>query len=123
MAELSLDEWLEKHNPLMAKLYAYAKSSLPATPEERHGDIEKAIHHADESARLLADAESYLTQATAQAVLKWKDDDTLTGDERKAMVKDAVRSIKRLCDGLSITERSIKDRIYASLNANKARMI
>lgn len=121
--ERSFEEWLIAFNPRMAILYSYAKSNLPASPEERHGDIEKSIHHSDEAARLLADAESYLTQATAIAVMKWKRDDSLNADERRAMVKDEVRKIKRLCDGLSVTERSIKDRIYSSLNANKARMI
>lgn len=122
--EKTLDQWLEAFSPRFAALYAYAKSPLPNDPGERSVDIESAIHHGDEAGRLKADAESYLTQAMAQAVLTCKDlNPGLTANERKLLVKDGVRKIQRLVDGLTVTERSIKDRIYAAFNANKSRML
>lgn len=122
MADKSLEEWLECFSPRFAALYAYAKSPLPNDIGERHNDIEKAIHFGDEVGRLLADAESYLTQHTAQAVLLVKEQHgDLNADERKTIIKDTVRKIQRLVDGLAVTERSIKDRVYVGLNANRSR--
>ena len=120
--DLTFEEWLVKYNPRMAALYAYAKSPLPNDIGERHVDIEKGIHMGDEAGRLLADADSYLTNRTAQAILTCRDlNPDLNADERRAMVKDAVRKEKRLVDGLEVTAQTIKDRIYAHLNANRSR--
>ena len=118
--ERSLESWITAFSPRFEALYAFAKSPLPVDVGERQVDIERAIHLGDECGRLLADCKSYLTQHTAQAVLSVKTTyDKLNADERKMLVKDAVRKIQRLVDGLEITERAIKERVYVHMNANR----
>lgn len=121
---MTFENWLVAHSKRFSDLYEYAKSPLPTDIGERQMDVEKAIRCGDDTSRLLADACSFLTMHTAQAVLSVKEaHKELTADERKLLVKDAVRKIQRIVDGLAVTERSIKDRIYAAFSANRARMI
>ena len=120
-SELTLSEWLATTKERRAGLEAYAKSPLPRDISERHADIETAIQGADDSGRLLADLESYLSQAKAQALFsaleKYPD---LNARERDLVIRSEVRAIQRLVDGMHVTDRTIKDRIFSSLNANRA---
>lgn len=118
---LELTEWLEQTEMLRADLYVYGKSPLPLEHGQRHTDTDEAINKSDTVGRLVADADSFLTQYTAKAVLSVKREfpDT-SADERKILVKDSVREIQHIRDGLKVTERTIRDRIYTSMNANRA---
>lgn len=120
-AELTLPEWLTATGERRGELETYAKSPLPRDASERHADIETAIQSADDSGRLLADLESYLSQAKAQAMFsaleKYPD---LNARERDLVIRSEVRAIKRIVDGMHVTDRTIKDRIFSSLNANRA---
>lgn len=121
-AELSLVEWLEQTRARREELDAYGRSPLPTDAGERHMDLEAAIQNGDDAGRLRADAESFLSQYLAQAVMKFSQRrDEFTADERKALVRDSVRDIQRLVDGLTVTERTIKSRIFAAMNANRSR--
>ena len=75
-----------------------------------------------DAARLLADAESFLVQAEAQAVFAVrKTHKDLTADERRKIAKDSVRHIQRLVDGISATHQSIRSRIFVGMNQNRSR--
>jgi len=120
--ELTLEQWLESTAERRAELEAYARSPLPDSPEGRHQDLDAAIQSADDAGRLLADCESYLSQAEAQAVFVAREKhEDLTADERKKVVKAETRHLRRLWDGLSVTHQSIKNRIYGNMNANRSR--
>lgn len=121
-AELELADWLDKTQKRRDELAEYGKSPLPTDSGERHLDMDTAIQNADDAGRLRADAEAYLAQALAQAVLKYsKKRDEFTAEERRVLARNDVSDIQRLVDGLSITERTIKNRIYAVMNANRSR--
>lgn len=119
---LGFTEWLQSTQELRDALAAYCKSPLPCDLSERHAAMDVAIQNADDAERLLADAESFLTQAEgleAQSVrAKWPD---LTADERRKVAKMGVRDVQRLVDGSAVTARTIRSRIYAMQNANRAR--
>lgn len=120
---LNLSDWLISTQEKRDELDAYGKSPLPLDAGERHVEIERAIQNADDSGRLLADAESFLSQAKAQAVLAMIDKyPDLSSKEREIMVKDAVRGVQRLVDGISVTNRTINHRIFVIQNANRARL-
>ena len=119
--ELTLDEWLSQTEILRADLYVYGKSPLPIERGPRHLDLDEAIYKSDSCGRLVADADSFVTQMTAQAVLRVKKEyPDNSADERKMLVKDAVREIQHIRDSLAITQRTIRDRIFTSLNANRS---
>jgi hypothetical protein len=81
----------------------------------------KAIQNADDCGRLLADAESFLSQAKAKAVLAMIDDyGDLTARDREILVKNEVRGVQRLVDGIAVTERTIRSRLFSSMNANRS---
>jgi hypothetical protein len=119
---VTLEEWLEQTEAQRTKLYEYGRSALATEAGERHLDMDKAIQNADDAGRLRADAESFLSQALAKAVLKYSAKrDEFTAEERNKLVRNEVRDIQRLVDGLAVTERTIKNRIYAVMNANRSR--
>jgi hypothetical protein len=120
-ADLTLVQWLDSVQERIDALYAYAKTPLPAGPEERHLDMDMAIQSADDCGRLLADAESFLSQAKAKAVLAMIDDyGDLTARDREILVKNEVRGVQRLVDGIAVTERTIRSRLFSSMNANRS---
>jgi hypothetical protein len=83
--------------------------------------MDAAIQSADDCGRLLADAQSYLSQAKAQAMLAVLDEyEDLSAKEREFVIKDRVRKIQRLCDGLEVTERTLRSRLFSSMNANRS---
>ena len=119
---LDLDSWIEATQSRRDELDAFGMAALPTDIGQRHLDIEKSIQSASDSGRLLADAEEYLTHAKAQAMFAaLKDHDYLSAKEREAVIKDNVRHIQRLVDGLAVTNRTISNRIYANQNANRSR--
>jgi len=121
--ELTLDEWLASTAERREELISYSKSELPKDAGERHTDIEKAIQNASDAGSLLADAEGFLAHATAKAVLEIRRiHDDLDANERKALVKDAVRDVQRLVDGIAVTHRAIQSRIFANMNAGRTRL-
>lgn len=118
---LTLEEWLISTAEIRAKLVKYGKEPLPSDAGQRHLDLDTAIQNSEEIGNLLADAESYLIQHMAQATLTAKTDfPSFSADERKIFAKDKVKQIQRLCDGISVAGRAIRDRIYVSMNANRA---
>ena len=123
MKDLTLSEWLTSTQERRDELDAYGKSPLPADAGERHADIEKAIQSADDSGRLLADAESYLTQAEALAVFSVrKDHPEITAREREIVARAVVRDVQRLVEGVRTTNRTINQRIFVIQNANRSRL-
>lgn len=122
MSEIGFDDWLDQTDALRTKLYNFGKSPLPIEPGHRHLDMDAAIQSADDAGRLLADLDSYLTQHTAQAVLEVKKQyEDNSADERKILVKDRVRGIQLIRDAMAITQRTIRDRLYTSMNTNRSR--
>lgn len=119
--ELSLVEWLEQTESKREELYDFSKSKLPVGVSSSD-DMDKTIQAVDDAGRLLADAECFLIQETAQAVLDVKGKyEHLSADERKYMVKDRIRNMKRIVDGIGITHATIKNRLFSILNANRSR--
>lgn len=118
---MDLTTWLEQTESKRNELYDYGRSPLPCDIGERHNDIERAIQNSDDAKRLQSEAESYLTQARAQALFavlhEYPD---LSAKDREIVIKDRVRDLQRLVDGLTTTSRTIRDRIYSTLNANRS---
>ena len=119
---LTLQEWLVQTEDLRGKLYAFAKSPLPIEAGPRHLDMDVAIQNADDAGRMVADVDSFLAQFTAKAVLDVKKAyPDNSADERKLLVKNEVQQLQLLRDGLAVTVRTIRDRIYVGMNENRAR--
>ena len=118
---MNFTEWLESTQARRDELDAYARSPLPIG-NDAAGEINTLIAAEDDASRLLADAQTFLTQATAQAVLaiKTKYPDN-SADERKILVKDSVRDIQRLTDGIEVTARAMSNRRYLHMNAARSR--
>lgn len=120
---LSLEDWLISTQEKRDELDAYARSPLPKDISERHGDMDMAVRGSDDAGRLLADAEGFLTQYRAKAMFEaLKKYSDLTSKEREFVVRDEVRMVQRLVDGMSVTYRLIHDRIYINQNANRSRL-
>ncbi len=121
-AELELTEWLEQTQEHRDCLANYGRSPMTTDAGERQLDIDKAIQNSDEIGRLKADADAFLTQHTAQAWLEvCKKYEEHPAKVREILVRDRVRDLQRIVDGIEITERTIKNRIYAAMNANRSR--
>ena len=119
--KMTLEEWLEQTQERRTELDAYARSPLPIGNDSA-GEINTLIAAEDNAQRLLADAQTYLTQAMAQAVLRIKREfDENSADERRILVKDAVRDIQRLVDGIAVTARAMSNRRYLHMNQNRSR--
>lgn len=118
---MTLPEWLESTQARRDELDAFVRSPLPIG-NDSFGDFNKLIANEDDANRLLADANTFLTQAQAQAVLsikaKYPDN---SADERKILIKDAIRDIQRLVDGIEVTARGISNRRYLAMNQNRSR--
>ena len=120
---LDLEDWLDHTSDRRAELLAYSKTPLASDAGERHKDMDAAVQNAADAGQMLADAEGYLIQATAQAVLVIRHDhENLDANERKALVKDRVWKIQRLVDGLSVVVKSINGRIFLAMNQNRSRL-
>lgn len=118
---MEFNDWLSDTQARRDELDAYARSPLPVGLDA-HGETNTLITSEDDANRLAADAETFLIQATAQAVLtiKTKYPDN-SADERKILVKDAVRDIQRLAAGISITARTISSRRFLQMNLARSR--
>ncbi len=119
---LTLEEWLVSTAEIRTKIVKYGKEPLPSDAGQRHLDLDQAIQLSEECGNLLADAESYLIQHMAQATLTAKTDfPSFSADERKIFAKDKVKHIQRLCDGISVAGRAIRDRLYVQMNQSRSR--
>lgn len=118
---MTFDQWLEQTQARRDELDAFARSPLPVG-NDAFGEYNTLIAAEDDAQRLLADAQTFLTQATAKAVLtiKTKYPDN-SADERKILVKDSVRDIQRLVDGIEVTARAMGSRRFLSMNINRSR--
>lgn len=118
---MNFEEWLSQTQKRRDELDAYARSPIPIG-NDSHGEVNTLIKCEDDAQRLLADAQTYLTQATAQAVLRIKREyDENSADERRILVKDAVRDIQRLVDGITVTAKAMSNRRYLHMNTNRSR--
>ncbi len=119
----SLTEWLESTQEKRDELDAYGRSPLPCDAGERHAEMEKSIQAADDSGRLLADAETFLSQCLAQSVLYIRDKyPELTADERKIMIRDRAASVQRLVHGIAVTNKTLNTRLFVMQNQNRSRL-
>ncbi len=120
---LSLTDWLEATQERRDELDAFGRSPMPIDATERGGETNKLLKNEDDAARLLADAESFLSQAEGIAVKTVRDKfPDYTADERKKKAKEDVRDIQRLVAGLGITLKTISNRRFLAMNANRSRM-
>jgi len=120
--EISFPDWLTSTQEVRDALDAFARSTLPADASERHADMDKSIQSADDAGRLLADSESYLSLAKAQALMALLQRDDLNAKDRDTLLRSDVRGVQRIVDGLAVTERSIRNRIFVGMNANRSRL-
>ena len=119
--EISFEDWLTQSQARRDELDAYARSPLPIG-NDAYGEINTLIEAEDDANRLLADAQTYLTQATAKAVLDIKTRYAEnSADERKILVKDAVCKVQRLCDGIEVTARAMGSRRFLAMNLNSSK--
>ena len=108
----------------------FCRSETPNDFGLMGADIDFSIRKAEQAGQLLADAEYYLTQETAKAMISVrKDADSLpedatspTGTERAAIVKDWVKDIQRLVSGLEVVCRTLNSRIRSACNARRSRI-
>jgi len=117
---LDLASWLDATQSRRDELDAFAVSAMPCA-EDRDADIEKAIAAGHDAGKLAADSESYLTHAKAVAMYDLLKED-LNSKQVDLGIKDRVRDIQRLADGLSVCNRTLQNRIYSSLNARRSRL-
>lgn len=114
-------DWLTQTQAKRDSLCEYGLSQVPQDGIERGQDMDRAISMCDNACRLLADAESFLTHAKAQAVLSIKEKyPDFTARERERLEADTVKDVQRIYDGLEITTRTIKSRIFSAMNKNRA---
>lgn len=118
--ELTITEWLEATQARRDELDALGVSPMPIA-EDREAAIEKAIAAGHDAGKLLADAEGYLTHAKAQAMYSLLKED-LNARDRELAIKAQVQPIQRLVDGLTVTNRTIQNRVFAIQNANRSRL-
>lgn len=116
--ELSLSEWLDSTAEARGKLLAYSRSPIPTDPGERQLDVSEALTLGQDAGDLLADADFFLSQAFAVAVL----DARLEHDASTARIvaKSKTAKLERLREGLSVMHQTIKDRKYALMNLNRS---
>lgn len=123
LQEMDLDSWLESTQLRRLELEEYARSPLPIDSAERYPDLDTLIRAEDDAGRLLADSETYLAQAQANAVLAMKERyPELSAKERETMGRDSIRDIQRLVDGMKITSRTLSNRRFLMMNVNRSRI-
>lgn len=120
VADLTLEEWCESTQSRRDELDAYAVSPMP-NAEDREHDIEKAIAAGHDTGKLLADVDGFLVLAKAKAMYSLLTDD-LSSKDREIAIRAQVQPIQRLVDGLTVTNRTIQNRIFAIQNANRSRL-
>lgn len=119
--EKDLIEWLQSTEELRAKLLAYGRSPIPTEAGDRQIDVSTALEHGQDAGDLLADAETFVLQAEAAAVLAVRrTHPELTASERKVLASLEASEVTRLRDGIAVLYRTIKDRRFALMNLNRS---
>ena len=112
-----LDIWLTSTQELRTALLVYSKALIPSDSGERQLDVSKALNMGQDAGDLLADADLYLSQALAAAILAARaDHDAATA---KIIAKGAVAGIQRIRDGIATCYQTIKDRRYTLLSLGR----
>ena len=116
--EISFTDWLDSTAETRAKLLAYSRSPIPTDPGARQLDVSEALALGQDAGDLLADAEVYLSQAFASAVLEAK----LMHDAQTARIiaKSKTAKIERLREGLGVMYKTIDHRRFALMNLNRS---
>ena len=118
---MNFEEWLSSTHKSREELLSHCKSESPNDSGPRTLDIDKSIRYSDMAGNLLADAEYYLSQHSAQSMLKSKTDDpNLPSKDRTYVVRDAVKDIQRIVDGLKVACRTLSSRIKSACNARRS---
>ena len=114
-------EWLGATQEKRDGLADYGATGKPPTEEGRALDSLKAIEMTDEAARLLAQAEKFLTHEKSRAMLECrKNNPELNSRERESVEKSMVAEIKLVVDGCEITYKSCLSR-YFNYKGNQSR--
>ena len=117
----TLEEWLDSTQQLREGLLAWDKKPLPSDATERHQHLDEAVQAAADAGRLFADAETFFLHAKAEAVFKIRrEHDDLSAPERKILVEAEVADLGRLVEGLAVCKQTLRSRIYATMNENRA---
>lgn len=119
MTESDFHSWLEKTQKQRDALFAYAREEMPTEAVLIGGDIERAMRAELAAGLQCVDADFFLTQETARAVLKYRGDDSLSAKERDIIVKDSVKDTKRLRDSLELLREILVARRIAGFGARK----
>jgi len=115
--DLTFTHWLDSTAEVRAKLLAYSRSPIPTDPGERQLDVSRALALGQDAGDLLADAEVYLSQAFAAAMLDARQEhDAQTA---RIVAKAKTAKIERLREGLNVMYQTIKDRRFSLLNLNR----
>lgn len=118
--EISFEDWLFQSQARRDELAEFVRSPLPIG-NDAAGELSTLILAEDDAQRMLADVHTFLTQAQAKAVLDIKTRyPENSADERRILVKDAIRDIQRLADGIEVTARGISNRRFLTMNAARA---
>lgn len=118
--DIELSDWISQTQSRRDELSEFVRSPLPIG-NDAYGEISALILAEDDAQRMMADINTYVVQAQAQAVLaiKTKYPDN-SADERKILVKDAIRDIQRLADGIEVTARGISNRRFLTMSSARA---
>lgn len=117
----TFEAWLTRTQKQRDALFAYSKTPMPTDAGERTADIDKSLRAAEAAGEQCADAQYFLTQATAQAILTARDlSPDLLAKERDIMVKDSVKDIQRLYDYLDVLCKVLNSRVRAGCNARRS---
>lgn len=117
MNDLTLDQWLESTTEKRSELLSYSKSPISTDPGSRQLDVSRALELGQDAGELLADADLYLSQEFAKAIL---DSSPMhNAQTAKIVAKGKVAELKRLRDGLSVLYGTIKDRRFSLLSVGR----
>lgn len=116
---LTFAEWWDENGDEIVQAQEFSKDALSDAPGELAAQLSRAQSEYARMGALLADAESFLIQARAAAVLdvikdpKYED---LAATERKHIVEDKAKDVKRLRDNLEVTVVALKQKCFAIMN-------
>jgi hypothetical protein len=114
---IPFEAWLGENAGEIEQAQAFSTDRLSDVPGELAAQLSRAQSEYPRMGYLLADAEAYLIQAEAVATLEIaKSHDYLAAPERRAVMKDRIKDVKRVRDVLEVTVVALKQKSFAIMN-------
>ena len=101
-----LDEWLGRNSDEISEMVEFSRCNLQPSPSELNEAGAEIIAKSANAGYLLADVETYLVNAKAQALRDMPDD--LGPTAQKVFIEDRTKDLRRLRDTLRVLCRTLK---------------